>query len=65
MNQDDAKDEAEFQTCRAQVLSALLPYANPVMKVYALLDAAAFICTDSNLLRGAFDEVMRRNRREK
>jgi len=64
MHEDDAKKEAEFQACRAQALAALQPYANPTMKVYALLDAAAFLCPDSMLLRGAFDEVMRRNRRE-
>ncbi len=60
---DDAKDEADFQLMKAQLLAAMKPDAHMVMKVYALLDAASAICPDEQFLENAFSDVLLKRKR--
>lgn len=58
MHQDDAKNEADFQLMRAQLLASMKPDASRLMKVYALLAAAAAVTPDQKFLEEAFSDVL-------
>lgn len=60
MHSDDAKREADVHVMKAQLLAAMHGDAEMAMKVYALLEAAASICSDAALFREAFSEVFSR-----
>jgi hypothetical protein len=57
-HEDDAKDEADFQLMKAQLLASMKPDANRLIKVYALLAAAAAVTPDQKFLEEAFSDVL-------